>query len=339
MPKPFFVLLLSLSAPALGQSPDLPRADDAPGWIQASLQAAQVFAENHASTSGLVVEHDRIVFSWGDIARPSNIHSCRKSLLSALVGIAVEKKQLDLGATLASLDIDDIPPSLSNEEKQARVVDLLEARSGVYHPAAYETKGMKEKRPERGSHAPGTFWYYNNWDFNTLGSIYEHATGRSIFEAFDAQIAKPIGMQDFTPRDGHYRLEQVSRYPAYLFDLSARDFARFGLLYLHGGRWNGAQVVPADWVAASVRPASDTHSGGYGYLWWTANSATGKRPHIAFPKGSYWAEGHLGQYAVVIPSLDLVIVSRVDPSLTKSEMSKPEMAELVQLILAAKTTP
>jgi CubicO group peptidase (beta-lactamase class C family) len=332
-------VLLSLSWQLLAQSPDLPHLDAAAGWTPAGLQAAQRFAEDHAFTSGLVVEHDRIVHSWGDISRRSNIHSCRKSILSALLGIAVEEKQIDLGSTLASLEVDDIPPSLTAEEKEARVLDLLEARSGVYHPAAYETKGMREKRPERGSHPPGTFWYYNNWDFNTLGAIYERATSHSIFEAFDARIAKPIGMQDFTLADGHYKLESKSRYPAYLFDLSARDFARFGMLYLHGGRWNGAQVVPADWVAASVRPRSDTPSGGYGYLGWTADSATGRHPRVTFPAGSFWAEGHLGKYAVVIPSRDMVIVSRVDPSLTSSTMNKAEMAELVQLILAAKAAP
>jgi len=54
---------------------------------------------------------------------------------------------------------------------------LLEARSGVYHAALYETPAMAKQRPARGSHEPGTFWYYNNWDFNALGTIYEHATG------------------------------------------------------------------------------------------------------------------------------------------------------------------
>ena len=53
---------------------------------------------------------------------------------------------------------------------------------------------MDELRPARFSHAPGTFWYYNNWDFNALGAIYEHAAGDSVFGAFNREIARPIGM-------------------------------------------------------------------------------------------------------------------------------------------------
>lgn len=72
---------------------------------------------------------------------------------------------------MAELGIDDNEPRLTDEEKRATVHDLLKARSGVYHPALYETARMKEKRPPRHSHASGTFWYYNNWDFNVLGTI------------------------------------------------------------------------------------------------------------------------------------------------------------------------
>jgi CubicO group peptidase (beta-lactamase class C family) len=78
---------------------------------------------------------------------------------------------------------------------------LLEARSGIYHAALYETPDMAAKRPAHGSHAPGTFWHYNNWDFNALGTIYEHATGTGIYDALDALIARPIGMQDYRPQD------------------------------------------------------------------------------------------------------------------------------------------
>ena len=65
-----------------------------------------------------------------------------------------------------------------------QVVDLLRARSGVYHPVDFETALMKKNRPERGSHARGTFWYYNNWDFNALGTIFEKEAGLKIGEAF-----------------------------------------------------------------------------------------------------------------------------------------------------------
>jgi CubicO group peptidase (beta-lactamase class C family) len=236
---------------------------------------------------------------------------------------------------LEKLGIDDNKPALTPIEKGATVRELLEARSGVYHPTVYETKSMMEDKPPRGSHAPGTFWYYNNWDFNALGYIYEKATGARIFEAFYREIAQPIGMQDFRASDGHYITGEETRFPAYVFDMSARDFARFALLYLHGGKWNNVQVVPDDWVKASTRPYSDCPSGGYGYLWWTGDSASGKAEEISFPRGSFWAEGHLGQYAVVVPSLDLIVVNRLDPDMTKRTIHKRQIAQLVQMVVGA----
>jgi CubicO group peptidase (beta-lactamase class C family) len=140
-----------------------------------------------------------LVAAWGDTAAKTKLASVRKSLLSALIGNAVERKDIDLQQTIGSLGIDDNEPSLSAEEKTATVRDLLRARPGVYHAALYETRGMAAARPARYSHKPGTFWYYNNWDFNTLGAIYEHATRSSIFDAFEREIAGPIGRRPSIP--------------------------------------------------------------------------------------------------------------------------------------------
>jgi hypothetical protein len=70
-------------------------------------------------------------------------------------------------------------------------------------------------------------------------------------------------------------------------------------------------------------------------LWWTGDSASGRSPEIAFPKGSFWAEGHLGQYAVVVPSLDLIVVNRVDGEITRATVHKREMAQLVRMVVEA----
>jgi CubicO group peptidase (beta-lactamase class C family) len=336
------LLLLGFVVEANAQASGVPGAEwmqlaspERAGWSEKKLGKIHAYVEEMGSTSAMIVQHGVVVAAWGEVAHKSNLHSCRKSLLNSLIGIAVAEGKINLNDTLEKLGIDDKPPSLTAAEKQATVRELLEARSGVYHAAAYETKGMAELRPSRGSHAPGTFWYYNNWDFNTLGYIYEQATGTKIFDAFYREIGQPIGMQDFTLRDGHYVTSPDSLYPAYLFDMSARDFARFALLYLHGGKWNNTQIVPEDWVKTSTRPYSDAESGGYGYLWWTGDSASGRREEISFPKGSFWAEGHLGQYAVVVPSLDLIVVNRVDGEMTKRTVHKRQMARLVEMVAAA----
>ena len=335
-------LVLGAAVRAHCQSPGFPAAEwkqlvspEQAGWRPEKLKRIKEYVEEIGSTSAMIVQHGVVVAAWGDVNHRSNLHPCRKSLLNALIGIAAAEGKIDLDDTLEKLGVDDKKPSLTPEEKQATVRELLEARSGVYHPTVYETKGMEEKKPPRGSHPHGTFWYYNNWDFNALGFIYEKATGEKIFDAFYRRIAQPVGMQDFKPGDGHYIDGSDTRFPAYVFDMSARDFARFGLLYLHGGNWNGTQVVPEEWVKASTRPYSDTESGGYGYLWWTGDSASGKTQEIGFPKGSFWAEGHLGQYAVVLPALDLIVVNRVDGDETKRTVHKRQMAQLVQMVVDA----
>ena len=180
------------------------------GWSPKWLAAAEEWSRAIGSSAVVVVQHGAIVASWGDTNADLLLNSARKSLLSALIGIAVAKHQIDLNATMGELGIDDNPPALTQSEKQATVLDLLEAQSGVYHAANYETPLMAAKRPPRGSHPPGTFWYYNNWDFNALGSIYQHAAGESVFSAFAQQIATPLQMQDFDPevqvcRRGRFR--------------------------------------------------------------------------------------------------------------------------------------
>ena len=129
--------------------------------------------------------------------------------------------------------IDDKPPQLTTEEKESQSTrHLLQAKSGVYHEATAESEQQLDRRPPRGSHAPGTFWYYNNWDFNALGTIYRRLMGEDIFEGVERRIAKPIGMQDFSAADGRYVLHRSSssNHPAYHMTMSARDLARFGLL-------------------------------------------------------------------------------------------------------------
>lgn len=299
-------------------------------WAEAATRTVAAFAADHRPTAILVIQGDRVVVAHGDVARRVNLRSVRKSLLGALFGIAAAEHRVALSDTLADLGIDDTSPSLSAAEKAATVGDLLTARSGVYHSAAYETAEMRRRRPARGSHAAGTFWFYNNWDFNALGTIYRAATGEDVFESFARRIARPIGMEDFRPSDGRYVREAASRHPAYVFSMSARDLARFGLLCLQGGRWNGTEVVPATWVAASVATTSRTDRGrlGYGRLWWTL-------PADPWGPGAFMASGYGGQAAVILPSRRLVVVETVEPSATAKPIHTSAVLGLARAILDA----
>jgi CubicO group peptidase (beta-lactamase class C family) len=287
------------------------------GWSKEKLAAAHEYANADSihTSAIMIVQGGEVVDQWGDVDKKIDSYSVRKSLLSALYGIYSSEGVIDISQTLEQLGIDDSPDPLTKEEKQARVVDLLRARSGVYHLVDFETESMTKNRPTRGSHAPWTFWYYNNWDFNVLGTIFEKKTGLKIGEAFYQRIAKPIGMQDFQPGDVFYFGGPASIHPTYHFEITARDMARFGLLYLRHGRWNQKQIVPEAWVeksshASEMVMANGVDLGGYEYLWWVDYGGV-HFPEVSLP-GIFSARGSGAHYLFIIPTLDLVIVHRTD---------------------------
>ena len=311
------------------------------GWSSGRLAAAKAYADSIETAAVVIVDDGVIVSQWGATATKFNVHSIRKSFLSALYGIAVAKGQINLDATLDQLGVDDNAPSLTSEEKQARVIDLLKARSGIYHAALYETATMKAEKPQRGSHPPRSFWSYNNWDFNALGTIYEKLTGDSIYHSFDAQIGQRIGMEDYQCEEQEYVTGPDSIHRAYPFRMTARDMARFGLLYLRGGRWRDAQLVPAQWVRDSTTAysvadgnARDGYSG-YGYLWWVAVNGN-HYPKAEVPDGSFSAWGAGGHFIAVIPALRVVVVHRVNTDDPAKKVTLEQFGELLHLILAAK---
>jgi len=124
--------------------------------------------------------------------------------------------------------------------------------------------------------------------------------------------------------------------------MSARDLARFALLYLHDGRWNGRQIVPGAWVHDSTQSYSDAFPDqgrgyGYGYLWWIGFPDNNGAPTVKVPPGTFAAMGAEGQYAFVIPALDLVIVHRINsdvpvgplPGQRKPAPTTPQLARLL----------
>lgn len=317
------------------------------GWSSEKLDAAREYGRTIDSSAVLVIYDGAVLASWGEVARRFPCHSVRKSLLNALYGIHVANGDIDLHKTLAELEIDDDPP-LTDSERQAQVIDLLRSRSGIYHPAAYETDKMKKTRPARGSHRPGEVFWYNNWDFNALCTIFEQETKTRVFEEFERQFAEPLKMQDYRVRDGYYHLEaEHSRHSAYPFCMSARDLARMGLLFLRNGRWEDRQILTADWIrqtTASHFTTDDTTSNkdyGYGYLWW---------PVVAGPfrnLGMYSARGYGGHAIDVVPAADLVLVHRVNTYWDvckfaeddKHRVKDSERFKLLELILDARTSP
>ena len=293
---------------------------EAVGWSGELLDAARDYASTINTAAVVIVDGGVVVDAWGQLDAKFNVHSIRKSLLSAMIGIYEADGTLDLTSTLEELGIDD-RDSLTRDERQATLDDILGSRSGVYHPSNLVGAEHSSAWPARGSHAPGTHWYYSNWDFNVAGAIFEQETGRGIFDAFAELIATPTGMTAYQRTDGMYEPRSgwggaqgrsVSDYPAYVFRMTAWDMARFGLLYLREGRWKGQQVVPRDWIARTTmttRPVNEF--GGHEYFWWIAVDGR-LYPDVDVGDGAYAAHGAGGHYITVMPEFDTVVVHRVN---------------------------
>ena len=325
-----------------GRSWESASSPESLGWSASRIAALEASVDSLGSVAFMLVTRGRVVVAWGDTAKTFWTHSVRKSFMGALCGMAVADGKLDTARTLGSLRIGEKDVTLTPGEQQARVADLLKARSGVYLPAAGENDIMRAARPARGSHAPGTFWYYNNWDFNALGTIYRRSTGEDIFEAIGRRIAKPIGMQDFRSGEGRYLTEEQSMHPSYFFRISARDLARFGLLYLHRGRWGSQQLIDASWVDASVQSYSGTgdqgslaSKTGYGFMWWVQTNP-GAHPELGVPDGSFTASGSGGQRLTVIPQIESVVVNLMNTDEPGPRIGSREWDQLLARVMEAR---
>jgi len=299
------------------------------GFDVAKLAAAQETWEGLPSSAFMVIADGAVVASWGAVERRFMCHSVRKSFLSALYGIYWDRGEIELNKTLADLGIEDEPDSLLVVEKRARILDLIKARSGVFHPAAYA--GRTDSRP-RGSEGPGRYFAYNNWDFNTLAAILELETGARVFEAFDEYFGAPLQMEDWRVSDGYYHYERdKSKYPAYPFRLSARDAARFGLLFARDGLWNDNQILSEHWVRRSSALYSiDSEIIGYGFMWWVLREPRFTR------HGMFAALGVGNQMIAALPKTDLVIVNRAN-TYQGEGTPMPALLSLIEQVLEART--
>lgn len=309
------------------------------GWDWTYLHVARRMFLAMDSGAVMVVHRGRLIAQWGDVDARYVTQSVRKSLLNSLVGQAEARGDLDLDMTLADLDIQDSNPPLTDLERTATVEDLLLSRSGIMHRAGYEVPGHQRNRDRLGElklsddslFRPGEMWTYNNWDFNAMGAIVEQTTGERIGDLFQRDVAVPIGMEDFRVRDVHYirqgdlterALGNRSDIDAYMFDMSTRDLARYGLMYLGCGAWEGEQIVPEDWIRRSLEAAQDVNAGlpegisiegrgDYGYHWWVDDESARMYWTLEMAEPFYFGTGRRGHELFIFPSLDLVIAHQV----------------------------
>lgn len=285
---------------------------------------------DRTETTGLLVVHRGAITHEdyrqdADETSPFTSWSMAKSVLSALIGIAVEEGHIasirdPIGAyipALAASGYGDVPiedaltmssgvafdEDYDNPTSDINMLFIRAMAMGV--PAEETLAGLERVRD------PGTYNDYVSSDSMALGLVLEAATGMAPANYLASRLWGPLGAE----ADATWSTDRAGReFALCCLNATLRDWARFGRLYLEGGAREGRQIVPADWVAASVAPtAAHLQPGdnpasfwtfGYGYQWWIPED----------PQGDFLAIGVWGQYIYVDPSRDVVIVkTSADP--------------------------
>lgn len=293
-----------------GDSWDVADPEDL-GFAPERLQAVADEAQEIGSNCLLVARQGQIAgeWYWNDTAAetPHEAFSVTKSYTSALVGIAQDDGDLDISEKAS----DYIGEWVGTPSEDVTIRNLLSGDSGLHAPEGFAVVGA-EDATEYGialnqDDPPGTVWANNEPAIQTLEAVMAAATGEEPAAYAEERLLDPIGARNTamgTDPSGN-------TYMFWNLQTTCRDAARFGYLFLRNGNWDGTQVVPEDWVAASTGESSQGLNPGYGYLWWlnrTADSSEGDAMVPDAPQDMYWALGAYGQVIQVDSGSETVVV-------------------------------
>lgn len=250
----------------------------------------------------LVFEHYRQGYGHNDL---HNVASVTKSVISALIGIAVSDGSIrNLDEKAQDLLPPAMLPATDPRFKDVTLEHLLTMSSGFRReagrPVGQVRPGAVLKRPLAAT--PGSTFSYDNEAQHLLSVILTQRTGMSAASYAEQKLFAPLGITHynwFADGEGH-------SYGSHDLFLRPRDMARIGQLYLQGGLWRGQRILPAAYVETSTRKhiASDRDGAHYGYLWWPTTSMDNTP--------AYAAAGFGGQYIFVVPQQQLVVVAASD---------------------------
>jgi CubicO group peptidase (beta-lactamase class C family) len=271
--------------------------------------------ETHAL---LIVQNGKIVTEryWRDF-KPSDTYqswSMAKSITHALVGILVREGKLKVK------DKADIAAWQSDDRRNITLDQLLRMSSGLHFVEDYVDDKVSDVIEmlfgsgkedvaayainQELDHPPGSHWSYSSGTTNIVTQILKQVTGlgdAAFTFMMQQELFMPIGMGSADPR---YDLAGTFIGSSFCY-CTARDFARFGMLYLRDGVWDGQRILPEGWVDYARTPTEtlvDHDALDYGAHWWLG---------LGGP-GSFSCNGYQGQFIVVVPDLDLIVVRHGD---------------------------
>lgn len=278
---------------------------------------------NHTRTTGLLILHKDTIrqeaYFRGHTDSTTHISwSVAKSFVSALLGIALEEGYYE---SIADPVTKYVPELMGSGYEGVRIKDIMQMSSGVRFDEDYVDFYSDINRFGRSfalgsslddfakslvnEREPGTFNHYVSIDTQVLGMLLRRVTGKTLSAYLKEKIWDPLGMEF----DAQWIVDNEGMEVALGgLNIALRDYARFGNLYLHQGRFQGQQIIPAEWIEASITPDGphlqpgknplSSNSYGYGFQWWIPPNAD----------GAFLARGVYNQYIYVYPKLDLVIV-------------------------------
>lgn len=278
---------------------------------------------NDTSTTGLIIVRDGAItfedyYLGADASSPFTSWSMAKSVLSALIGIAIEEGSIQsLDDTLDSY----VPGLVDSGYESVTIKQALTMSSGVEFDENYDnpmsdvnrlflslasgTPMVETLASLERVRTPGTYNDYVSSDSIALGLMLEAATGMPTEEYLESRIWQPMGAE----ADAFWNTGRAGPVlPFCCLNATLRDYARLGRLFLDGGARDGDQIIPADWVTASTNPSAEhlqpgdnpasSWTFGYGYHWWIPEN----------PEREFLAIGIWGQYIYVDAARKTVIV-------------------------------
>ncbi|MFO0898391.1 MAG: serine hydrolase [Pirellulales bacterium] len=306
--SPLLALLLLVVAPLAAAAADsLPRsAPEAQGVSSAAVLAFVDEADRSidALHSFMLVRHGHVVAEgwWAPYNRDArhSLFSLSKSFTSTAVGIAIAEGKLRVDDPVVKFFPDAVPAKPEGQLANMRVSDLLRMSTGqqTEPPRTPDQPWTKTFLAHSVPFKPGTHFLYNTSATYMASAIVQQATGEKLIDYLQPRLFGPLGIENPTWETSP---EGIST-GGYGLSVRTEDIAKFGQLYLQQGKWQGQQLVPAEWIAAATslqtsngsNPQSDWDQG-YGYQFWRCR-------HDA-----YRGDGAFGQYCIVLPEHDAVI--------------------------------
>ena len=271
-------------------------------------------------------------FNGARAARSANVKSVSKSIISALVGVAIDRGLLPAPETPIRTYFPEISKDRDDRKQRITIEDLLTMRSGLEstsnrnYGAWVQSRNWVQHALARPLFAmPGTEMEYSTGNTHLLSAILTKATKTSTWQFAQDALAKPLG---FTlarwPQD-----PQGIYFGGNDMLLTPRQLLAFGELYLRGGRTEQRQIVSEKWIGQSFVPRGVSPISGnrYGYGWWMRDLAG----HQA-----YFAWGFGGQYIILVPDLELVVVTTSATTVAEDRRThRRSLFELVEDLIIA----